>query len=351
MHKTILLYTSIYYYFATGMEDGIRYLSKPYSISNSRSQKGKLWDIIQQDRVGEFRGQPSVHLSPNQWLGDYTILTFAIAAGAKQCAQSLITQWNADVNKLDKKKHSALVKALEHKEWALAQLLVDYGASVNLPQEGDGSWGLRSPLGIFLTRISGRSYIWESYIPQMRWLLEHNANPSSYCLNGVPLGYMAPYSHTKEGSHFIKLLCDHGADVNAYITDSHKTVLHWCAQRRHCVPFKYHLLTVFYLLQRGADINACDDNYVTPLHEAVFNNEEPDTPVRCGAERTNADLIAYLLYMGANPTLKNSRGQTPRDLARQPEVVAMLEHPKLVALPERVREILEPLRVNCEKIL
>jgi ankyrin repeat protein len=52
----------------------------------------------------------------------------------------------------------------------------------------------------------------------------------------------------------------------------------------------------------GADINAADNMGYSLLHQAASND--------------NAELASICLMMGANPDLRTSLGQTPKELAR-----------------------------------
>lgn len=314
----------------------------------------KLFQLIYHQDVELLRADLSAQLDPNMLLGNYTLLTFALANHNIASAQCLITQCGADVNKLDKNELSPLVYALSKKHWNMAQLLVDYGAGANLPQGGAQSgWGTRSPFWIFLTAINKREYIWEHYLDQMKWLLAHNASPNALTEQGANLLRIAmQHRDSKRGTKVIKWLCRSGADINYPMSSyRNKTVVHHCAHRAKHQQLTYQVKNLEFLLRAGGDINAQDEDFRTPLHEAVINNEEPDTPVCCGAEQTNADCIAYLLCKGADPFLWDSKGFMPVDYARQPEVIAMLENPKKVILPERVKKILDSLKkVPCEKL-
>lgn len=62
----------------------------------------------------------------------------------------------------------------------------------------------------------------------------------------------------------------------------------------------YHIET---LTSRGADINALRRGTVTPLHDAASRKADPEP------------FIAMLLDLGADPTIRNDKGQTAADLA------------------------------------
>jgi ankyrin repeat protein len=75
------------------------------------------------------------------------------------------------------------------------------------------------------------------------------------------------------------------------------TALHWAASDN-----SYYALQ--YLLALGADINAIDANGVTALHLAIKES----------AEEKNSRCIRLLLKRGADLSIRDGFGSTPRDL-------------------------------------
>lgn len=312
------------------------------------AHKKEIATIIRQDDVVRLRANTCMRINPNTLLHNYTLLTFAINSSAKSCITALVTELGADVNKLDEYTISPLLYVLKKNTlWDIAQLLFDSGARVNLRQGVDQHY----PLWIFFSAVENGEYTWEHYLQQMRWLLQHGANPNRY---KDILSRALIHSHSQNGVDLIGWLCEAGADVNARMCNfNNKTILHHAVQRPKSYSFDYQIILLWHLLHAGGDLNVQDDYGSTPLHEAVINNEQPDTPLCRGAENTNADCIAFLLYQGAHPEFKNKEGKKPIDYAKQPEVRAMLQNPKQVVLPERVKKILESLqkpKVPCEKI-
>ncbi|KAL4453969.1 hypothetical protein ABPG74_003852 [Tetrahymena malaccensis] len=63
--------------------------------------------------------------------------------------------------------------------------------------------------------------------------------------------------------------------------------------------------------------------------EENFNINEPinkmgDTILHYASYKKNKDLVKYLLLQGSNPTLKNTRDQTPLDVAGDDEIKTLL---------------------------
>ncbi|XP_068161193.1 ankyrin repeat domain-containing protein 61-like [Antennarius striatus] len=78
----------------------------------------------------------------------------------------------------------------------------------------------------------------------------------------------------------LRLLCEHGADVNAEVEgESHQTALHLSV--RHAALSAIHILTSY-----GADVNAVNSSGMTPLHMA--------------AGILHKDMIASLIMEGAH---------------------------------------------------
>ncbi|MFS0918991.1 ankyrin repeat domain-containing protein [Brevibacillus sp. 179-C 1.1 NHS] len=99
---------------------------------------------------------------------------------------------------------------------------------------------------------------------------------------------------------------------------------------------------IAYLVAHGADVNAKNDEGITPLHIVLYpevaeiliahgadihasaydGSTVLHTQVADGEERV--DVVEVLLAKGANPNQKNNAGQTPYDIARGREDVEMM---------------------------
>jgi ankyrin repeat protein len=115
-----------------------------------------------------------------------------------------------------------------------------------------------------------------------------------------PLHYAA-----SSGSYNIaKLLIERGADVNALDADA-QTPLHKAVDvsRSKEKMFDNYAVAIL-LLAHGANPNIQDKYYFrTPLHYAARN----------GA----VDIVKEMLERGADPTIRDHKGKTPLDLARE----------------------------------
>ena len=99
------------------------------------------------------------------------------------------------------------------------------------------------------------------------------------------------------------------------------------------------------LLDRGADLNARDDDYQTPLHTAAWFNETPevirtlvdggadvdardnwgDTPLHTAARYNESpDVIRALVDAGADPNARNDNGHTPLHISASNENPAVI---------------------------
>lgn len=111
--------------------------------------------------------------------------------------------------------------------------------------------------------------------------------------NGMsPLIYASFFGHDDA----VKTLLDCGADVNAR-GNSGVTVLMAALQNANNEQIAR------LLIDSGADINACDGQGLTPLMTAVYTD--------------SFEMTLYLLEKGANVQVKNSKGWSALDLAKQ----------------------------------
>jgi ankyrin repeat protein len=100
------------------------------------------------------------------------------------------------------------------------------------------------------------------------------------------------------------------------------------------------------LIERGVNINFANERGITPLHKAVFISDKAmveslleykpnvdlqtkdgrNTPLMLAAEKGNANILKLLLDNGANKKLKNRKGNTALDVAKDNKCRALLEN-------------------------
>lgn len=110
-----------------------------------------------------------------------------------------------------------------------------------------------------------------------------------------------------------RLLLDHKANPNQSV--SFRLPLSQAVNRLGWISGKAELqhieeiLTV--LLSTGADVNASGTDGYTPLHMAASSR------LSLASSSGNDDALIWLLQHGANPALRNHKGETPLDLLRR----------------------------------
>jgi ankyrin repeat protein len=127
--------------------------------------------------------------------------------------------------------------------------------------------------------------------------------------------------------HVVQLLVEHGANVNAP-DENHVTPLHLASYRQR-------LESVRVLLNHGANVNAEDSHHRTPLHRvfegrfhskdgfsivqllvehgADVNTKDKDhiTPLHFASYRQHLESVRVLLNHGANVNAEDSHHRTP----------------------------------------
>lgn len=145
------------------------------------------------------------------------------------------------------------------------------------------------------------------------WLLDHGADPNQQCaINLTPLSWAVACAPVR----VIKTMFDRGADVQKG------------EPLQHAIDRETDIVEVLsLLLEKGA-----------PLNKTMYQNDYQSwrlyffmglgTPLHKAADQGKVDAVQYLLGQGADTTIKDARGWTALDYARDsnhPDVVKLLE--------------------------
>ena len=205
-----------------------------------------------------------------------------------------------DIDVRDGKGNTPLSLAASNGHVAMVQLLLERGASINLPNEPrENALKTASMIELLLgygTDINApggstfRVPSLEDHIAITKLLLDHGADPNVISVSGmIPLHWASLKGHIA----MTNLLVNHGANVNA--TDvSGMTSLHWAS-------WKGHITITNLLLSYGADVNATGVSGMTPLHWASTEGR--------------SEIVKLLLDQGANPNTSGNSGEAPLHLA------------------------------------
>jgi cytohesin len=149
-------------------------------------------------------------------------------------------------------------------------------------------------------------------------------------------------------TEIVRLLIDGGFDLSNR-TPAGSTYLHVAALKGQS-----KLVKLF--LDRGADVNALDETGGTPLHSAALggstevinllldrgaridaaDRDSGATPLMLAASVSRTEAVALLLQRGAKPGIRDRRGHTALDRARETddnESVKLLQHISINAVP------------------
>jgi ankyrin repeat protein len=207
----------------------------------------------------------------------------AIKAGNLAEVTALLESDSTLVNTQDENGLSAVMMAAYYQEPALAQLLVQRGAELNLYEA--------CTVGE-LSRVKA-------------WIERQPELVNAYAPDGFqPLGLAAFFGQIE----IVEFLLSRGAEVNSPSRNAMRVMpLHSAIANQRSEIVKL-------LLEHGADVNATQADDFTPLHEAAQNGM--------------ADVTQWLIERGAhvNPRLSSS-GKTPLGLAiehRHEEVAELL---------------------------
>jgi hypothetical protein len=129
-----------------------------------------------------------------------------------------------------------------------------------------------------------------------------NQYADDYLGCGPALLYAFDYAGRKPSFEIITMLLDKGADPDIVYYPNLKTALHSAVGGSDDT----NTAVIELLLKHKADVNAKTREGETALHFCTY----------AAGQRDNTNIIKLLLDNGANPAIKNGKGKTPADLAK-----------------------------------
>jgi ankyrin repeat protein len=209
----------------------------------------------------------------------------------------------------------ALVFAARQGDIESAKVLLEHGADVN--QQTEGGWTA------LLTAVQNRYYALAAF------LLEHGADPRLQNKGGWSPLYIATDNRNIEGGDYptrkpdrdhleiIKLLIEHGADVNARMRSSTETrtiFTHQWLYEEGATPFlraaqSSDVVLMRLLLEHGADPTLNTEDGTTPLMVASGIGWVEGVTYEW-SKAANLDAVTLLLDLGLDVNAQNSEGRS-----------------------------------------
>lgn len=247
-------------------------------------------------------------------------LLYAIRANHNMPMVRLLIAHHADVRHKDRAGETPLMAACDSADTDLMALLLEHGAEVNTQDRFGLTPLMRVARGLSIER-SRQDRIQEPGLMRqsaIKLLLDQGADVRPHDVNGWTA---LLYASENEPSEAVEMLLAHGADPSVQVRG--RTPLRNAAYRGLVGNLKAllagradkqayqealmqatitgHDAAVQFLLDSGADVNACDQYGATPLMLAVAN------------ERLATAKL--LLMRGANAGLRDIQGRGPLDYA------------------------------------
>ena len=297
------------------VEDGMRRLfdpSGPYFVAWL-----KLHDI---DRDQPFSAD-AYYPWPDKSRPMAAPLYYASLCGFRDLAEHLIVKSSQDVNARGGRHHSPLAAALRNRHFHVAELLHQHGAVIKLAS------------------YNTRTLLVDGCIDAVQWLLDRGASVNLQQNDGwvsspdvtMQFGYHAiinaaikhgvsPLHLAHNSPETMQLLIQRGADVNAR-NNNNLTPLHLASARGRTKSMEL-------LIRHGANVNARDKENSTPLHLVMIvsvgyvqlftqhraDNQQDDFPWLGLMKDTSAEAVEVLAQHGADVTARNNSNSTPLPL-------------------------------------
>ncbi|KKT23376.1 MAG: hypothetical protein UW09_C0004G0121 [candidate division TM6 bacterium GW2011_GWF2_43_87] len=227
--------------------------------------------------------------------GDWTPLHYAALHGWGVNVVQFLIDNGANVNQINNNDDTPLSLAFELGHVDIVRCLVEAGADIN--QTDKVGWSL-----LHYAAFNGWDFACFNYLvskgADIQKISDDNDSPLSCAFQS---GYLDA----------ARCLIKAGASINVIAPDG-SNLLHRAAYDN------WNVKSVKYLIEQGVAI------------DKVNNNNE--TPLLLAAQRGHLDVVRCLVEAGASFSIKNTAGQTARDLAVQgihPLVVSYLDNPFL----------------------
>src|SRR5581483_11433779 len=252
--------------------------------------------------------------------GGFTALLFAARGGFTECAKILL-EHGADLKLGDPDGTSALVLAIINGHYDTAAFLIDKGADPNQADDM-GRAALFAAIDMHDIYASNRPAPKDTNklaaMDVIKLLLDHGANVNAKLTKLIPpravldfpdmmMGDGAtPFLRAAKSGYvpLMNLLLAKGADPKV-VTKAGVTALMVAAGMGHANTVRradQPIEAMKLCLEKGVDINAATEKTLnTALHAAAGQGTD--------------DIVEFLLAHGANPNLKDNKGRTPLDVA------------------------------------
>ncbi len=252
--------------------------------------------------------------------GGFTALLFAARGGFTECAKILLDH-GADIKAADPDGTSALVLAIINGHYDTAAFLLDRKADPNAA-DSDGRAALFAAVDMRDIYSSNRPAPKDSNktdpMDLIKMLLDHGADVNAKLTKLIPPRAVLDFPDVMMGEGatpflraaksadvpLMQLLLEHGADPKV-VTKAGVTALMVAAGMGHANTIRrgeQPIEAMKICLEKGVDINAATDKTLnTALHAAAGQGTD--------------DIVQFLADHGAKLDLKDNKGRTPMDVA------------------------------------
>ena len=263
-------------------------------------KKGKLTSVqwlIEKENVDK-----------NQIVVDEALIHIAALNGHLDIVQYLIEKQNVEIDLKDYWERTALFCACERGYLQIIEYLISKGASIKVNDED------------YIIHTASKG----GHLPIVEYLIEKQKMDIDLkgSLGNTPLHYSCEVGYLQVAEYLISK----GANINAknvlgnyiihsaseggllpivqYLIEKQKIDINIKGDEEitplHCACKKGHLQVVEYLISKGADIEATNEDGWTPLHYALWYGQ--------------SDIENYLVSKGANQKARDNNGNTPYDM-------------------------------------